>query len=131
MRKNKYARKFIRIRYHAENTEKSINSSLQRLVAHYVGDFAPVKSYPVLTSKYFLVPHLDGKLDVKSHIQLKDGLSKYMILPMSEVDIRGGACNKIGVSYSSFKNQASSGQGLCLTKTRLIDKGYCTETGNW
>ena len=35
-----------------------------------------------------------------------------MILPMSFFDLRGGACNKIGVSYSSFKNQAAGGIGF-------------------
>ena len=95
-------------------SRKSGVGKYQRIVAHYVGDFAPVKSYPVLTSKYFLVPYLDGKLEVKTHPQLMHGLSKYMILPMSEVDMRGGGCNKIGVSYSSFKNQAASGQGTYL-----------------
>lgn len=102
-------------------SRKSGVGKYQRIIAHYVGDFAPVKSYPVLTSKYFLIPKLDGKTDPISHPQLKDGFSKYLILPMSFVDLRGGKCNTIGVSYSSFKNQASSGQGFgCQQK-----KGYC------
>lgn len=91
------------------------------IIAHYVGDFAPVKSYPVLTERYFLVPRGARDIDAESHPQMKDGPSKYLILPMSYVDLRGGACNKVGVSYSSFKNQAHSGEGFGCQQ----QKGYC------
>lgn len=102
-------------------SRKSGVGKYQRIIAHYVGDFAPVKSYPVLTSNYFLIPKLDGKVDAYTHPQLKEGFSKYLILPMSLVDLRAGKCNMVGVSYSSFKNQASSGKGYgCQQK-----KGYC------
>ena len=30
---------------------------------------------------------------------------------MSYVDLQGGSCNKVGVSFSSFKNQAAGGVG--------------------
>ena len=102
-------------------SEKSGVGKYQRIIAHYVGDFAPVKSYPVLTSKYFLVPKIDGKLNENQHPQMKYSFAKYLILPMSFVDLRGGKCNTIGVSYSSFKNQASAGRGYgCHQK-----KGWC------
>jgi len=106
---------------------KSGVGKYKRIIAHYVGDFAPVKSYPVLSERYFLIPKKSKGLDQSSHLQTKEGVSKFLIFPMSMVDLHKGACDKIGVGYAAFKNQAAGGVGFgCHEK-----QGSCLKNQPW
>ncbi|CAD8123888.1 unnamed protein product [Paramecium sonneborni] len=70
----------------------------QNIFAKIVSGFSPQQQPPVLENLYFMKPSLP--ID---HNRVQIGSEAYMLIPQELVG--QGDCNKIGVSYSSFKNQ--------------------------
>ncbi|XP_065661043.1 hapless 2 isoform X3 [Hydra vulgaris] len=102
-------------------SQKSAIGSYNRITGNYVGDLQPIKSYPVLTNNYFLIPFSSTNIDPKKEPQLKSGISKWMIIPRDLVSTDAKQCDMIGVGYSAFRNQAAYGTGYgCRAK-----KGSC------
>nr|XP_004211319.2 unnamed protein product [Hydra vulgaris] len=102
-------------------SQKSATGSYNRITGNYVGDLQPIKSYPVLTNNYFLIPFSSTNVDPKKEPQLKSGISKWMIIPRDLVSTDAKQCDMIGVGYSAFRNQAAYGTGYgCRAK-----KGSC------
>ncbi|CAD8130660.1 unnamed protein product [Paramecium sonneborni] len=70
----------------------------QNIFAKIVSGFSPQQQPPVLENLYFMKPSL-----LINHNGVQIGSEAYMPIPQELVG--QGDCNKIGVSYSSFKNQ--------------------------
>ncbi|EDO36432.1 predicted protein [Nematostella vectensis] len=92
-----------------------------RLHATFIGEFQSHKQFPVLTTKYLLIPYVSEKVDPKTHPQFRNGPHDYMLIDKHEVNYKSSGpheCDKIGVSFSAFRAQAPMGcsqkQGDCL-----------------
>lgn len=70
------------------------------IIASLQGDFEGYESPLSLDDKLLFVP-----LSPVDHDRVKDGSHAWMFLDQNLVDPTGFSCNKIGVSYSAFRNQ--------------------------
>ena len=85
-----------------------------RVIATLVGDLAPYKALPVLTSQVLLFPSPAGSTLEKV---LADHPEKWLLVDKSMVTLDGSECDKIGTSFSAFRFQSSGCSrvvGSCL-----------------
>jgi hypothetical protein len=75
-------------------------SSNGAIVAQLVGDFATFTAAPVLSTKRLLIPSTPG-----NDARVLAGTSAWMLVDNTQIDLSGGTCDKIGVSYKAFNNQ--------------------------
>nr|QIC49960.1 hapless 2 [Actinia equina] len=92
-----------------------------RIYASFIGEFQSHKQFPVLSTRYLLVPYASDKIDPKTHPQFRNGAHDYMIIDKHQVNYKSSGphqCDKIGVTYSAFRAQAPMGcsqkQQSCL-----------------
>ena len=86
--------------------------------AEYIGDFQPNEYMPVLIHKYLLIPDLELAETLssiwKSHAksfglwQSIHNVSEWLLVGKEHFELSGYFCNKIGVSYTAFRNQGSA-----------------------
>ena len=82
------------------NSQKSANNGILQL--SIVGDFAPTNPPPDLTSKFLLRPRVPTAESTPS--------ANWLLVDRQMVTTDGSECNKIGVGYSAFQNQANKCQ---------------------
>jgi hypothetical protein len=86
------------------NAARTVQVTLQ-------GDLLSYTSAPTFESKFLLIPFTAGQ--AKTY----EGSSKYMLVDQTLFTLDGRECNKIGVSYSAFRNQnnaCGTTAGTCL-----------------
>ena len=99
-----------------------VSSSDEHVVARLLGDLAPYSGDmpDIGATKYLMVP-----LQPASHPRVLEGVEAWMLVDKSAVTLDGLTCNKIGVSYTAFRNQANKCNavaGSCLP----INSTTCT-----
>jgi len=103
--------------YYLENLSLSpsqleARDSLGVVEAQLIGDFATFATPPVLSYKLLLTPS-----QPPTDPRVLQGVSAWMFVDQTQVDLSGGTCDKIGVSFSAFRNQnnaCSQPVGTCL-----------------
>jgi Male gamete fusion factor len=70
-------------------------SSDKRVLAQLVGDLAPYRAYPVLTSQRLLMPTLTSLSLLRP--------AEWLLVDPSMITLDGSECNKIGVGFSAFR----------------------------
>ena len=91
-----------------------VSSSDEHVVARLLGDLAPYSGDmpDIGATKYLMVPSQPA-----SHPRVLEGVEAWMLVDKSAVTLDGLTCNKIGVSYTAFRNQANKCNavaGSCL-----------------
>ena len=92
-----------------------INSFAMQLRAEYIGDFQPNEYMPVLVHKYLLIPDLDLSTEYSTYYQGSKpdlwnsihNISEWLLVGKEHFALSGLFCNKIGVTYTAFRNQGS------------------------
>eukprot|EP01080_Neovahlkampfia_damariscottae_P003731 gene3731-6619_t len=79
-----------------------LNFKSSQVIGSLSGDFSGYKSIPDFQDKFLFVP-----LFPLSNERVKGGMKNWMLIDKLHVDKTGFTCNKIGVSYSAFRNQAN------------------------
>lgn len=75
-------------------------TSSKDLIARLIGDFYPSQPPPVLSGFYLFVPSRPV-----SNTRVQEGPRNWMFINPSEVSFDGEECNKVGTSYTAFRNQ--------------------------
>lgn len=75
--------------------------------------FAGTESYADLSDTYLFKPRCYGDVECETAYLAEVGteitdLQRWLLISKSEVDVSGNTCNKLGVSYSGFRNQADA-----------------------
>lgn len=94
------------------------NSDDSKVIARLIGDFLPSFSITDFSNYFLLIPSYPI-----NHPMVTQGALNWMIIPREYFTIDGRECNKIGVSYSAFRNQENKCQmkiGDCL-HNQIID----------
>lgn len=89
------------------------------VIASLQGDFDPFIYPPTYQDKLLFIP-----LFPRDNDRVKGGMRNWMLIDKNDVDKTGMTCNKIGVSYTAFKNQPNSCGALpmsCL-QNQIEDK---------
>lgn len=82
------------------NAQKAANNGILQL--SILGDYTPTNPPADLTSKFLLRPRVPTAESTQS--------SNWLLVDRQMVTIDGSECNKIGVGYSAFQNQANKCQ---------------------
>ena len=88
------------------------------VVARLLGDLSAFTQPLDLTSKLLFIP-----IRPDNHPRVQQGISKWVMVDRTEVELSGGVCDKIGVSFEAFRKQGEkceSFPGDCL-KNQLED----------
>eukprot|EP00911_Craspedida_sp_UC1_P001627 UC1_evm1s1234 len=102
-------------------TQRQASTVDGRMRVKYLGDFALTRQLEDLTSMLLLEPEPSSVADGSgyTHEQVVAGLPEWLLVDKTAVDLNGGTCNKIGVSYSAFRHHGQAGgcfesAGNCL-----------------
>ncbi len=100
--------------------------------AEYIADFHPSTFMPVLAHKYLMIPHSvpnpprsteNPTSDLKdmlphafNYSSFVNNVSQWLLVDKHYYDFSGMHCNKIGVSYTAFRNQP----GNCRSRAQEL-----------
>jgi hypothetical protein len=100
-------------------SKRSSSSFSAEMRVKFVGDFALPVQLRDFGAKYYLAPEARVALNLLSHPQVRNGKADTMLVDKDRVDLTGGSCDRIGVSYRAFRAHGYSGgcsspKGTCL-----------------
>jgi hypothetical protein len=72
------------------------------VVVRALGDLAPFSEKPVLSERVLLAASTPS-----AHARVKEGVQGHLLVPSTMVDLTGNTCDKIGVGFAGFANQAN------------------------
>lgn len=86
--------------FYLSNSIKRVNNGI--FSAEILGEYAPTSPPPTFSDKYLLKPHIP--------VDEASPTDNWLLVPKDMVSLDGSTCNKIGVSYTAFQNQANKCQ---------------------
>jgi hypothetical protein len=76
------------------------SSNDKKIIARLIGDFLPSYSIPDLNDNILLIPS-----NPINHPMVVQGPNNWLLIPKNDITFDGRECNKVGISYSAFRNQ--------------------------
>jgi len=83
------------------------SSEDNKVISRLIGDFLPSTEIRSFSNYYLLIPSYPS-----NHPMVIQGPLNWLLIPKEYFSLDGRECNKIGVSYSAFRNQ----QNRCLMR---------------
>ncbi|KAI6653516.1 Protein HAPLESS 2-like [Oopsacas minuta] len=101
------------------NPKSDTIASKNGLVAKIHGDYAPISAIDTFEDRILFVPSPSQRRNTKREYSraYRGGARSWLLIPVNKVDLSGLSCDRVGVSYTGFKNQISRcnyRNGSCL-----------------